>query len=263
MGQTRKVGELIHDPSERHSRPQGMLAAWRDGENQSAKGRGGRREGLIAHSKRADQLAAWCRRKSGILTLGIGDDCAVLRPVGEGTGGHHRSLTRKCSFPAGLASAAKRGPPLPGARPERSGGYGCPSRGRPFYRWLCPHELTGIWMDGFFERIRWRWLSAFGSLWRVEIWPSRGRWSPTSFCWEACPGGKRCCAPALTPDDVIYRHGRLGGSAAELDMLQRSPSGIPKILRGKDRPPGTRICIQSPGWLPVASCWAWQRRPST
>ena len=134
------------------------------------------------------------RRKSGILTLGIGDDCAVLRPRGAKEivvttdlsleNVHFRrdwhppqSVGHRC-LARGLSDLAAMG-----ARPEAA-----------FLSLALPSELTGAWMDGFFDgfmALAKRYRRALG--WRRHG-QSRRLWLPISFCWEVSRGGKLSCA---------------------------------------------------------------------
>ena len=109
----------------------------------------GERELIAAIRKRASQLP----RNRGIVSLGIGDDCAVLRPRrGEEIvvttdlsleNVHFRrdwhppqSVGHRC-LARGLSDLAAMG-----ARPEAA-----------FLSLALPAELTGKWMEGFFRRI--------------------------------------------------------------------------------------------------------------
>ena len=125
----------------------------------------GERELIAAIRKRASQLL----RKTGIVSLGIGDDCAVLRPRrGEEIvvttdlsleNVHFRrdwhppqSVGHRC-LARGLSDLAAMG-----ARPEAA-----------FLSLALPAELTGKWMKGFFDG-----LMALAERSRVPL----GRWRP-------------------------------------------------------------------------------------
>jgi thiamine-monophosphate kinase len=108
------------------------------------------RELIAGIRRRADQLLMG-RRKSGILTLGIGDDCAVLRP--------RRAKEIVVTTDLSLENVHFRRD----WHPPQSVGHRCLARGlsdlaamgaRPeaaFLSLALPSELTGKWMDGFFD----------------------------------------------------------------------------------------------------------------
>ena len=110
----------------------------------------GERELIAGIRRRADHLLAG-RRKNGILTLGIGDDCAILRP----RRGEEMVVTTDLS----LENVHFRRD----WHPPQSVGHRCLARGlsdlaamgaRPeaaFLSLALPAELTGQWMDGFFD----------------------------------------------------------------------------------------------------------------
>ncbi len=106
---------------------------------------------LIAGIRRRAQLLPMGRRKSGILTLGIGDDCAVLRP--------RRAKEIVVTTDLSLENVHFRRD----WHPPQSVGHRCLARGlsdlaamgaRPeaaFLSLALPAELTGAWMEGFFD----------------------------------------------------------------------------------------------------------------
>ena len=108
------------------------------------------RELIAGIRRRADQLLMG-QRKSGILTLGIGDDCAVLRP--------RRGKEIVVTTDLSLENVHFRRD----WHPPQSVGHRCLARGlsdlaamgaRPeaaFLSLALPSELTGTWMDGFFD----------------------------------------------------------------------------------------------------------------
>jgi thiamine-monophosphate kinase len=199
----------------------------------------GERELIAAIQDRADQLLASDRRKSGILTLGIGDDCAVLRPRrGEDLvvttdlsleNVHFRrdwhppeSVGHRC-LARGLSDLAAMG-----ARPEAA-----------FLSLALPEELTGSWMAGFLDG-----LMALAERHRVPLAGGDTAKSPPGMhraggglvvtdivLLGSVPNGRSLLRSGARAGDGIYVTGALGGSAAELLALERHPAGF----RTKDK----------------------------
>lgn len=172
------------------------------------------------------------RRKSGILTLGIGDDCAVLRP--------RRGKEMVVTTDLSLENVHFRRD----WHPPQSVGHRCLARGlsdlaamgaRPeaaFLSLALPSELTGKWMDGFFEGFM-----ALAKRFRVPLAGGDMAKSPTVVAdivlLGSTPRGKALLRSGARPGDLIYVTGALGGSAAELSALQRKP----RFFVGKDKLP--------------------------
>ena len=182
----------------------------------------GERELIAAIRKRASQLP----RNSGIVSLGIGDDCAVLRPRrGEEIvvttdlsleNVHFRrdwhppqSVGHRC-LARGLSDLAAMG-----ARPEAA-----------FLSLALPAELTGKWMEGFFNG-----LMALAERSRVPL--AGGDLAKSSFVIAdivllgSVPTGRALLRSSARAGDLIYVTGALGGAAAELRALGRQLSGEP------------------------------------
>src|SRR3984885_13017995 len=114
------------------------------------KGAAAERELIAGIRRRADKLLMG-QRKSGILTLGIGDDCAVLRP--------RRAKEIVVTTDLSLENVHFRRD----WHPPQSVGHRCLARGlsdlaamgaRPeaaFLSLAIPAELTGPWMDSFLD----------------------------------------------------------------------------------------------------------------
>jgi thiamine-monophosphate kinase len=180
----------------------------------------GERE-LIATIRKRALRAGW--RKKGILSLGIGDDCAILRPrknqevvvttdlslenvhfnrqwhPPESVG--HRCLAR------GLSDLAAMG-----ARPEAA-----------FLSLALPHELTGEWMERFFNG-----LMALAERCQVPLAGGDTAKAPMVIAdivlLGSVPKGEALVRSGARAGDVLYVTGALGGSAAELLALEQQPA---------------------------------------
>jgi thiamine-monophosphate kinase len=179
--------------------------------------------------RRADKLLMG-QRKSGILTLGIGDDCAVLRP--------RRAKEIVVTTDLTLENVHFRRD----WHPPQSVGHRCLARGlsdlaamgaRPeaaFLSLALPSELTGAWMDSFFDGFM-----ALAKRYRVPLAGGDMAKSPTVVADIVLLGsvarGKALLRSRARAGDLIYVTGALGGSAAELSTLERKPRGF----AGKDK----------------------------
>jgi thiamine-monophosphate kinase len=187
------------------------------------------RELIAGIRRRADQLLMG-QRKSGILTLGIGDDCAVLRP--------RRAKEIVVTTDLSLENVHFRRD----WHPPQSVGHRCLARGlsdlaamgaRPeaaFLSLALPSELTGAWMDGFFDGFM-----ALAKRYRVPLAGGDMAKSPTVVADIVLLGsvarGKALLRSSARAGDLIYVTGALGGSAAELNALERKPGDFV----GKDK----------------------------
>lgn len=187
------------------------------------------RELIAGIRRRADQLAV-DRRKSGILTLGIGDDCAVLRP--------RRGKEIVVTTDLSLENVHFRRD----WHPPQSVGHRCLARGlsdlaamgaRPeaaFLSLALPSVLTGAWMDAFFDGFM-----ALAKRYRVPLAGGDMAKSPMVVAdivlLGSVPRGKALLRSQARAGDLIYVTGALGGSAAELHALERKPGDFV----GKDR----------------------------
>jgi thiamine-monophosphate kinase len=191
------------------------------------------RELIAGIRRRADQLLMG-QRKSGILTLGIGDDCAVLRP--------HRGKEIVVTTDLSLENVHFRRD----WHPPQSIGHRCLARGlsdlaamgaRPeaaFLSLALPSELTGTWMDGFFDGFM-----ALAKRYRVPLAGGDMAKSPTVVADIVLLGsvarGKALLRSRARAGDLLYVTGALGGSAAELSALERKPSDF--VHKDKRRHP--------------------------
>jgi thiamine-monophosphate kinase len=180
----------------------------------------GERELLSTIRKRALHIG---RRNNGIVCLGIGDDCAVLRPKP----GRDAVVTTDLS----LENVHFRRD----WHPPQSVGHRCLARGlsdlaavgaRPeaaFLSLALPRELTGSWMEGFFDG-----LMALADRCQVPLAGGDMAKAPLVIADIALvgsvPKGKALLRSGAQAGDLIYITGALGGSAAELLALGRQPA---------------------------------------
>jgi thiamine-monophosphate kinase len=186
----------------------------------------GERELIAAIRRRANQLPAR-GRNSGIVSLGIGDDCAVLRPRRDEEivvttdlsleNVHFRrdwhppqSVGHRC-LARGLSDLAAMG-----ARPEAA-----------FLSLALPAELTGKWMEGFLDG-----LMALAERSRVPLAGGDMAKLPLVVAdivlLGSVPRGKALLRSGARAGDLIYVTGALGGAAAELSALKRRPAAFRK-----------------------------------
>jgi thiamine-monophosphate kinase len=182
----------------------------------------GERELIETIRKRALQTGL---RKKGILSLGIGDDCAILRPrrnqevvvttdlslenvhfnrqwhPPESVG--HRCLAR------GLSDLAAMG-----ARPEAA-----------FLSLALPEELTGEWRERFFNG-----LLALAERCQVPLAGGDTAKAPMVIAdivlLGSVPRGEALLRSGARAGDLLYVTGTLGGSAAELLALEQQPANL-------------------------------------
>jgi thiamine-monophosphate kinase len=170
--------------------------------------------------------------KHRALILGIGDDCAVLRPRrGEDLvvttdlsleNVHFRrdwhspeSIGHRC-LARGLSDLAAMG-----ARPLAG-----------FLSLALPVELTGRWIERFLDGFL-----ALADRYRVPLAGGDTADSLGQVCADivllgSVPTGKALLRSGAHPDDLVYVTGTLGGATAELDTLKRNPLSFAKLRKG-------------------------------
>jgi thiamine-monophosphate kinase len=179
--------------------------------------------GLVA----AIRNRALAQKTNSIVHLGIGDDCAVLRPrPGRDLtittdmsleGVHFRrdwhpsdSIGHRC-LARGLSDLAAMG-----ARPEAA-----------FLSLAMPTALTGVWMDGFFEGF-FRLAKQAGVALAGGDLAKAAQVTADIVLVGSVPRGKALLRSTARAGDVIYVTGTLGGSAAGLAELARGKKRMPE-----------------------------------
>ena len=172
------------------------------------------------------------RGKHRALILGIGDDCAVLRP----RRGEDLVVTTDLS----LENVHFRRD----WHPAETVGHRCLARGlsdlaamgaRPLAAFLSlalPAEVTGRWIERFLEGFL-----ALADRYGVPLAggdtaDSRGLVCADIVLLGSVPTGKALLRSGAHPGDVVYVTGTLGGAAAELEALTRNPSSFVKLGKG-------------------------------
>lgn len=176
------------------------------------------------------------RRSSATLRLGIGDDCAILRPVrGEEIvlttdfsleGVHFRrdwhspeSVGHRC-LARGLSDIAAMG-----ARPVAA-----------FLSLAVPRELLAVrrgrsWVDRFFEGF-----IGLADRYKVPLAGGDMANAPELACFDivvlgAAKRGQALLRSGARAGDCIYVTGALGGATAELLALERSPRRFARLRK--------------------------------
>jgi thiamine-monophosphate kinase len=208
-------------------------------------------------------IRARAARPGAALRLGIGDDCAILRPPA----GHEIVVTTDLS----LEHVHFRRD----WHPPESVGHRCLARGlsdlagmgaRPLAAFLSlavPPALArrirgSSWLDRFLDG-----LLALAEEAGVPLAGGDTAQSPVVAAGAAAaapsglavadivllgsvPRGRALLRSGARPGDRIYVTGALGGAAAELLALERNRPSLPEWRK---RFPDTRISIPFPGWL--------------
>ncbi|HEY9138511.1 MAG TPA: thiamine-phosphate kinase, partial [Terriglobus sp.] len=181
-------------------------------------------------------------RASGAVRLGIGDDCAVLRPPI----GHDILVTTDFSLEGRHFRRDWH--------PAASAGHRCLARGlsdlaamgaQPLAAFLSlalPAGFTNkavnrAWLDGF--------LSALLALAKQTKTPLAGGDTSTApgdailadiVLLGSAPAGKELRRSTARPGDILYVTGHLGGASAELQALAQSPRRFRKASPTGDHP---------------------------
>lgn len=178
----------------------------------------------------------------GRLQLGIGDDCAVLRPPA----GHDVLVTTDFSL-EGVHFRRDW-------HPATSAGHRCLARGlsdlaamgaKPMGAFLSLALPKGLnrsapgrrWVEGFFSG-----LLALGEVTRTPLAGGDTATAPGEailadiILLGSARRGTELRRSGARPGDVLYVTGSLGGAAAELELLSRKPSAFRRTQPGGDHP---------------------------
>jgi len=161
------------------------------------------------------------QRRSRFLTLGIGDDCAILRPPA----GHELLVTTDFTIEGRHFRRDWHSP--------ESAGHRCLARGlsdlaamgatpmAAFLSLALPRSCKKNWVDRFFLGLR-----ALGDRFSVPLAGGDTAESPAEMIFAditlvgTAPAGRALRRSGARAGDVLYVTGRLGGAAAELDLLR-------------------------------------------
>lgn len=185
--------------------------------------------GELALIERIRSRAAEVRTSA--LRMGIGDDCAVLRP----RTGYEICVTTDLSLEG---SHFRRE-----WHPPQSVGHRCLARGLSdlaamgaeplavFLSLAVPARTSAAWIDGFLEG-----LLALARKYRVPLAGGDTAESPDRIAADIVavgqvPAGAAQLRSGARPGDGLYVTGALGGAAAELRALSAKPAKFAKVTR--------------------------------
>ena len=169
--------------------------------------------------------------RKGALRMGIGDDCAVLRP----RVGYEVCVTTDFSLEG---RHFRRGWHSP-----QSAGHRCLARGLSdlaamgaepmavFLSLAVPANTPAAWVDGFLDG-----LLALARRYKVSLAGGDTAESPEGIAADIValgqvPAGAARMRSGARPGDAIYVTGALGGAAAELAALARQPAQFRELTR--------------------------------
>lgn len=171
------------------------------------------------------------RTRTSALRLGIGDDCAVLRP----RAGYEVCVTTDFSLDGRHFRNAWH--------PPQSAGHRCLARGLSdlaamgaeplavFLSLAVPARTRATWVDGFMEG-----LLALARRYRVPLAGGDTAESPDRIAADIVavgqvPAGAARMRSGARAGNALYVTGALGGAAAELRALARRPAQFRKLAR--------------------------------
>ena len=191
--------------------------------------------------------AASARRGAGRVRVGIGDDCAVIRPPA----GHEIVVTTDFCLEGRHFRRDWHTP--------ESAGHRCLARGlsdlaamgaKPVAAFLSlalPCGTDRRWIDGFFRGLR-----ALADVVDVPLAGGDTAASPGEHILAdivllgSVPAGQALLRSTAKAGDLIYVTGNLGGAAAELKHLSSTPGGAKKLGKTGEHPqlfPAPRLAI--------------------
>ena len=160
-------------------------------------------------------------RRSRFLTLGIGDDCAILRPPA----GHEVLVTTDFTIEGRHFRRDWHSPESVGRRCLARGLSDLAAMGATpmaaFLSLALPRGCKRGWIDRFFVGLR-----ALGDRFSVPLAGGDTAESPAELIFAditlvgTAPAGRALRRSGARVGDVLYVTGQLGGAAAELDLLQ-------------------------------------------
>lgn len=187
--------------------------------------------GELALIEAIRQRAARSANRGGAVRMGIGDDCAVLRPKP----GHEICVTTDFSLEGVHFRRDWHSPQAAGHRCLARGLSDLAAMGAEslavFLSLALPAGTPQAWVDGFLDG-----LLALASRYGVPLAGGDTAQSPGVIVADIVavghvPAGRARLRSGARPGDRLYVTGALGGAAAELLLIERSPARFRRLTQ--------------------------------